>query len=250
MPTEIWIKFRGICTHLTATHEMANAPKFAPRTGDGQSVQHRVFLANSDLIRGNIDDKRNVVPHVPRLRIPNAPDGEWSDHVLLEDSIAFEGLDPSHGNKKHGDQLSPLPSMWLKGDRPVLQQGVLESWTPYAAAYIDFVGEGGIRFSAGIQEILVQVCFAGEAALVHRRMNVGTGTRYPLPDNTVIEITNLPADPTKCGDSDYLLHYFATTVDLRNHAPVWTPQVTAEKKIQVMQESRMGEVYCSNSTYP
>ena len=267
MHSSLVVIFKGICTHLTATHEVEGVDAFALRSGDGKPVQHRVFLANSDMIENNIPGSRNVVAHIPKLRIHGShvtgalrqfltPNGEWFERVLSNDAIAFEGLDPSKGAPKHHGDLDKLPSMWFKGDRPRLQAPVLDGWTPYAAAYVDFIAEGekrqgGVKFTVHLTEILAELSFKGEPALVHRRENVGPGTAYPLPSGATIEISNLPANPKLCGDSDYLLHYFATNVDLLSNAPVWKPEVTAEKKIATLQGGGpAGEVYCSNSTYP
>lgn len=105
MHSSLVVIFKGICTHLTAMHEVKGVDAFALRTGDGKPVQHRVFLANSDMIENNIPGSRNVVAHIPKLRIHGhhvteelrqflTPNGEWFERVLSSDAIAFEGLDP------------------------------------------------------------------------------------------------------------------------------------------------------------
>jgi len=268
MATQVSINFRGICTQLTRTDKVKGMLPIEILSGDA-FAQHRVFLANSALI-GEIDPDRNVVPHVPKLRIAakDVTDDlkdilkydcktDQYERVLSNDAIVFEGLDPTKGKRSHYDSLNPaLPSLreksLEKGFLPVLRPSALRGWTPYASAYIDFIGaSGALSFSVDANsDVLAMLYFSEAPKLILRHRNEGKGVAYSLRDNCHLEISNLP-DGEDCGDSDYLLHYFATTLDMRYKAPEWDPRVKQEQKIsQSRSGGPMSEVYCSSSTYP
>src|SRR5205823_2944275 len=104
---------------------------------------------------------------------------------------------------------------------------------------IDFTG--GVKFTVGLAEVVTQVWFKGEPRMVIREKNAGNGESYPLKDGTLLEISNHAE--TNCGTVDYLLHYFATTINMLTEKPPEWP-------VQGPTRPPAGEVYCSNSTYP
>ena len=264
---EISILFQGICTHLTAMHSVKGVAPFEIVSGD-TTAQHRVFLANPALIATEIDPTRHVAEHVPKLKIPADqiteelqdilqidPEGRYYERVLSNDAIVFE-LDQTKDKKLHWDPLSPLPSIWKKseekGFRPKLRLSALRGWTPYASAYIDFLGgTGALSFSVDAQSnVLAMLRFRQAPTLLLRHRNEGKGVTYNLPADCQLVISNLP-ERAGCCNSDYLLHYFATTLDMRYKAPEWTPLVTHEQKIDAIRSGNpVSEVYCSSSTYP
>lgn len=251
MDRSLMILFKGVCTHLTATHEVANAPAFELRAR-GEKIQHRVFIANSDLIESEINEEYRPDRHVPKLRIhknhvtdelkaimteapPDAFELELSGY-----GITFEGLHPAKGAAKHHPDLEPLPSTFFKGGPRAASPDprLLEGWSRKTGACVDFAR--GVKFTSGLAEVVAQLWFEAEPSIVLREENEGEGRRYPLKHDTLLEISNHPT--TNCGRWDYLLHYFATDLDLRDEVPEWEVPAAAREPV--------GEVYCTNSTYP
>jgi hypothetical protein len=248
----LFIDFNGICTHLVTNHSHPEAPQVELWTGR-ELIQHRIFLANSDLIGSHIDPKRPILPHVPRMIVH--PDyvtpslepmldrkGDRYEHVLKDEAIAFAKVDLNGGSPSHEDALKLFPRIWDKSKpdyavhlRPRLLSGL---WTRHASAYIDFTG--GVDFqSLHSQHLQATVYFTGTPTIVFRPRNGDKGAVHcELGDEARIVISNVP-EGSGCNDSDYLLHYLATTLDLCEDAPVWPPP-----------ESGLNDVYCSSSTYP
>src|SRR4051812_18969402 len=121
---QLFITFKGICTHLLGTHRHLTAPRFDLSTGT-RRLQHRVVLANSDLIGTHIDIDRRVVRHVPKMRILGEfmtdclkplfdADGEWYERVLKDVAVTFENIDDEKGKPFHDDDLRRFPSLWGK----------------------------------------------------------------------------------------------------------------------------------------
>ncbi|HEX6098945.1 MAG TPA: hypothetical protein VF432_21705 [Thermoanaerobaculia bacterium] len=263
MEHSLTIIFKGICTHLTATHELQKPGPFT-LFARRQPIQHRIFIASSaPEILKKLPKDRCVVPHVPRLRIladhitpelkdvPGMEPGRQHYELVLSGvGITFEDLDHSKKPHKHHDDVRPLPSMYALADekhRPALLDDVLAGWTENASAYVDF--PGGVKFTAGLSEVLAELAFQGPPRIVFYERNAAPGKSYPLKSGTLIEISNHPSRK-ECGDSDYLLHYLATDLDLKKHAPTW-PKVSAEDKLDALSRGApAGEVYCTNSTYP
>jgi hypothetical protein len=264
MEHSLTIIFKGICTHLTATHELEK-PYFT-LLARGRPMQHRIFIASSrPEILKKLPEDRCVVPHVPRLRIlrdhitPELEElpglqlaGRHYELVLSDVGITFAGLDNTPGKKpdKHHPDLQPLPSMYFLAGKqrpPALLDEVLSGWSENASAYVDF--PHGVKFTTGLSEVLAELAFVSKPRIVFHEKNQGRGRSYPLKSGTAIEISNLPAGKD-CGDSDYLLHYLATSLDLKKNAPTW-PKVSAEDKLEaLMRGAPAGEVYCTNTTYP
>lgn len=252
--TELALKFEGICTHLVATHNQ-DAPQFKLWTGDQLRVRHRVFLANSGLIGSHIpEDRRPRVPvHVPKLLIPagqvNEDLAELFDPVDDQNAawrpqdvaIGFEGVDETKGDASHGDSLRELPHIWFRAKLDgALRERVKQGWTRFATAYVDFTE--GVEFWTEKPDKMVEAYgtlhFDGPPVLVVRKFNSGVGVRYSLAGVTSLTISNQP-EISSCAENDYLLHYFATDLDLLKKAPTWeTPGY------------ERSEVYCSSSQYP
>ena len=247
--TEIELEFKGICTHLLATHQL-KAPDFTLRAGDRQPIQHRVFLANSALIKRHTPVGRQPIPHVPKLIIPPevvkgdlakrfTADGVWQ---LCDVAVCFEGVDLGAGDPFHYVTLTALPHIWMRaGAEGNLRDGVKAGWTQFAAAYVDFIG--GVKFRTVLENKMWQVFgtlyFNQEPIMVVRDRNVGPRVPYRLEGVSKITISNEP-EPAECEENDYLLNYFATDLDLLKNAPKWA----------LPGEGRTSEVYCSSSQYP
>src|SRR5947209_3807931 len=233
MPT-LTINFKGVCTHLVATHQHGEAPRFHLWTGR-EKIQHRIFLANSDLIATHIDPYRFVPPHAARLRIDPAwmTDalqkmlifrGKYYERALHDEAIAFDDIDRDKGHDSHEHTLSDFPKLWnmSKPEGVYLRPRVLSGqWTRHASAYIDFIG--GVEFARVKQDAVATVHFLEQPNLVFRPYNGDAGKIVcPIKDGACIEISNVAADDS-CLASDYLLHYLATTLDLCEEGPVWPP---------------------------
>lgn len=271
--SHINMSFHGICTHLLGRHKFKNRPHFDLENPAGP-VQHRVVLANSALISTHIDPARGVIPHIPKLRIPchEAPEelakimtllGEWYEYRLEDVAVSFVGENHANGRASHQKSLSHLPGLWHKTGEPVgLRRRVLNGWTKHASAYIDFTG--GVKFFGknpkGSRDsndpLRARLHFMpGLRQIVFRPRNGDDCVAYDLGKVREIRISNLP-DSIGCTDSDYLLHYFATNIDLCEDAPVWKPQPPKgvekrEKKTAKRNgDPPISDVFCSSSTYP
>lgn len=244
MERSLMILFKGVCTQLVATHDLIGPPPFK-LFARGEEIQHRVFIADSK----NIGDiPKQIDRHIPKLRIHedhatpellkkmHSPLPKTWELDLTGLAVTFEELHPAKGASKHQPDLAALPSTWEKSDgrRPEIDRELQQGWSPRTGACVDFTG--GVKFTAGLNEVIAQVWFKHEPAIVFRDRNEGDGERFPLKPNTLLEISNLPA--SKCGSWDYLLHYLATNLDLSDPPNWWQGREPA------------GEVYCSNSTYP
>lgn len=237
----ITITFKGICTHLVATHEHGQAPLFEIRAGR-KRVQHRIVLANSSLIDSRIDPDRCVVPHVPTIRIGSA------ERVLQDVAIGFDGVDHDKGHASHHDTLRTLPRMWEKtGASITLRRSVLDGWTHYASAYVDFTG--GVEFVVKGDDTIATLHFKSDPKILFRPCNRDKDVEVQPLDVDTIEISNLPIRKS-CSTSDYLLHYFVTTLDISNSAPVWAVDPKIPDVAEAKEKGRGTEVFCSSSTYP
>jgi hypothetical protein len=238
----ITITFKGICTHLVATHEHGVGPLFDIRAGK-RRIQHRVVLANSALIDSRIDPDRCVVPHVPKIRM-----GAFEE-VLKDVAIGFDDVDLEQGDEGHHDTLKSLPHMWEKTGFPIYpRRNVLEGWTHYAAAYIDFAG--GVEFEVVKDDTIARLHVRDSPKLLFRPCNTDKDVRVVPVTDEAIEISNLP-ERRSCSTSDYLLHYFVTTLDISNSAPVWALDPKLGDALDVKATAgRVAEVFCSSSTYP
>jgi hypothetical protein len=238
---EITITFKGICTHLVATHEHGHAPLFDLRAGK-KRIQHRIVLANSDLIDSRIDPDRCVVRHIPKIRIGNL------EEELRDVAIGFDGVDHAKGHAGHHQTLGTLPHIWEKTGSPIrLRRAVLQGWTHYASAYIDFTG--GVAFEVKGDDTIATLHVENDPRIVFRPCNTDKNVRVVTLKDNRIEISNLP-ERRSCSVSDYLLHYFVTTLDISNAAPVWEIDPKIIDAIEIKEEGRAAEVFCSSSTYP
>ena len=273
---ELTVKFLGICTHLAATHAHPVAPPIPLKAGGDKDVLHRVFIPNSDLISTHLDPKRCVPPHIPKLTVPTKMAGDLAQvltvrgdvcELLLKDiAIGFENV-VTTGPTNYWEQLKKgdIPSIWDKSEHvhPLVRRLAREDWTTHAAAYVDFTTGAKFDVVQKTKDVTVTLGFLDKnAVIVFRPRNGKEVTKYTLalpdvPPNVELTISNLPL--AFCGDSDYLLHYLATTTAVCEDAPTWPkpPGYTAEVKATVMQrtaaESDTGpspEVYCSSSGYP
>lgn len=259
MNSVVEIHLKGICTHLTATHKVNCVDPFKLHA-DGEEIQHRIFLANSRLINDKIPEGRNVVFHEPKLRIHKdhvlpelrkkmTEHGDFFELLLDGYAVGFENVNHAKGPDSHHHDLLPLPSIRKKSTVPFqLLPGVLNGWTETAGAYVDFTP--GVKFTVGEDlNSRAGLTFKGDANITLREKNKGPATVYPLKNDTSLEITNQPNMP-HCGDSDYLLHYFATDLDLLLYAPAWGKVDVEEKLAMIEGRKPAGDVYCSNSNYP
>jgi hypothetical protein len=246
---QIELEFKGICTHLLAPH-LLKAPDFTLRAGDRQPIQHRVFLANSALIQKHMPVGRQPIPHVPKLIIcPKEVKGDLAklftaDGVWKLDNVGvcFEGVDTGAGDPFHYVTLTALPHIWMRaGGEGDLRDGVKAGWTPFATAYVDFIG--GVKFRTMLENKMWQVrgtlFFNHSPVMAVRDRNVGPRVPYSLDGVSKITISNEP-ELAECEENDYLLNYFATDLDLLKNAPKWA----------FPGEGRSSEVYCSSSQYP
>lgn len=249
--TRIDLQFQGICTHLLPANPF-DAPPFKLWTSDLLRVQHRVVLANSDLIPTHMPGERQPVAHVPKLLVPRAQLNE--DLAELFDpeaggmaawrprdvAIGFEGIDETAGHPSHYDSLSALPHIWMRAPS-TLRQRIERGWSRFATAYVDFTA--GVEFRTEQVDTKVETSgtlhFDEAPVMVVRHRNAGNGVRYSLEGVTELTISNEPENAV-CQESDYLLHYFATTRDLLSCAPTW----------DFPPGENRSEVYCSSSQYP
>lgn len=240
----IKILFRGICTHLVTTHQVPDAPRFE-LSHDGQFVQHRIFVPNSDFIATHIIG-RDLVPHVPQLTITSGPPVPELEPLLaqpLKDvRIYFKNLDPQGGDFSHDQSLHDLPHIWTlaENERVYLRRATTDGWNSHASVYFDFTE--GVSFQV-LQvdrtnfNVWATLQFIGPPLMILHPSKAADGIPVNLRDGAELEFTNLPLPGTKDGTADYLLHYFATTMDLIEDAPKWPTWLPSD-------------VYCSNSQYP
>jgi hypothetical protein len=255
---KITIEFQGICTHLVPINTSCHPDKFTLRTGDKikHEVRHRVVLANPDLVPTHIDPARHVPAHIPKLIVTCGIGNELAKvmvccggryEMLLRDLvIGFHGVEGYEDD--HWKNLQTVPHITEKDKqdhlrlRPLIKCG----WSKFASAYIDFTT--GVTFMHEKDGTTRDVVIATvefkprvQPNLVFRPHNGDMTKEYPIANGAYLIISNLP--PAYCGDSDYLLNYFVTTLDITESAPVWPDPKPRPQPLGP-------EVYCSSTGYP
>jgi hypothetical protein len=234
-------------------------------------VPIRTFIANSepDFIKTLIDLKRCIPKHVAKIEFNTKPD-DAIQHVL---NLKEYKKDRWQGDLKRvvlgfqGDPCKPgvikqsftrLPSVFsltpdLRWHDPHPHPDVmLGNYPPNANVYVDFLSGFSIARVPDIDpktDDAVQVTLTTPEDPLFMSYQEMSENAIPmmisLPDDLAITISNLPEDKTdRCTANDYLLHYLATTLDLRNDPPMW-PLDTDESGRTISPE-----VYCSSSGYP
>lgn len=271
MPT-IDVCFKGLCTHLISNNTWTRGARpLRIRTREGRAVPIRTFIANSepDFIKTLIDLKRCIPKHVAKIEFNTKPD-DAIQHVL---NLKEYKKDRWQGDLKRvvlgfqGDPCKPgvikqsftrLPSVFsltpdLRWHDPHPHPDVmLGNYPPNANVYVDFLSGFSIARVPDIDpktDDAVQVTLTTPEDPLFMSYQEMSENAIPmmisLPDDLAITISNLPEDKTdRCTANDYLLHYLATTLDLRNDPPMW-PLDTDESGRTISPE-----VYCSSSGYP
>lgn len=270
MDNTITINFRGICTQMIANNTwVSDAPKLDLRS-EGRPVAIRVFLADSELISSEIDPEYQPPHHWPVIRFettmvsnevrrwfPNLQSvgDRWCEAPLPRAALEFGGVIENPGVIE--PSFEDLPSVYRKTPdshpRPKPRPGVLNGFPRHAHAYVDLLTGFRIGRIDETDEVTATLTFDRHPELILKPHNIRVpGLSIPLNFGT-IEIRNLPDPGTICSPYDYLLHYFATTANLKGKPPLWKdPPGHCLLKQEAREEDGppISDVYCSSSGYP
>jgi hypothetical protein len=229
-------------------------------------VAIRTFIANSTSASTLVDPRRCVPKHNAKIKFKRPSDdainyfkmksdGPW-EAPLERVALEFSGVVDTPGVIKQS--FTRLPSVWAltpnsHWHEPLPYEDVLLGhYPPQANVYVDFrtgFSIDRVRSKEKLtieDEVEVTLSFPAQLWLIVKRMDGPSPGPAISLNQAEIEISNTPDPNTApiCSPNDYLLHYFVTTMDLRNNPPQWPFDRDENNRIV------SPEVYCSSSGYP